>query len=290
MATSLLDWIANLLDDRDAREAFDRDPRGYAEHHGFHHLSGGDVHDALALLADRDYHGHHYPAPRDWDHSDHEHGAHYLRSYIHEHHGAFERHDTDVDNSVHQHIDTGGDRHHGWDRDDDDWGDRHHHDGGNFHQVIDNDPVVASGHGSVAAGDDIRDSTITSGDGNVIGHDNHAVTGDHDTTAFGSGDATSAHLGHTSVGDGGAVSIGGDSYGHNEDNDTSTSVHSHGSGSTAVNAAGDHGDAHQYADQHESDHSSNLHYEDDSRSDSHDDLNSHNSYDYDDSHEVNIHH
>jgi hypothetical protein len=288
MATSLLDWIADLLDDPDAREAFDRDPHGYAQHHGFHHLTSADVHDALSLLADGDYrfHGHHYPAPDHWEHHNHESGAHYLRSYIHEHHESFERHDTDIDNSVHQDIDTG--RHHGWDRDDD-WDDRHHH-GGDFHQVIDNDPVVASGDGAVATGGDIRHSTITSGDGNVVGDHNHVVTGDHNTTAFGSGDATNAHLGHTSVGDGGAVSIGGDAHGHSEDNDTSTSVHTHGSGSTAVNVAGDHGEAHQYADQHESDSSTRSHYEDDSHTDSHDDYNSHNSYDYDDSHDVDVHH
>jgi len=307
MATSLLDWISNLLNDSDARDAFDNDPRGYAAENGFHNLSGGDVHDALSLLADNDSYsnhgGYHYPAPNDWDHNSHDGGAHYLRSYINDNHESFDRGETNIDNSVHQNIDTGGDR--GWDRGRDDgrdWGrddrddsDRndhggHHNDGGDFHQVIDNDPVVASGHGSVAAGGDIRDSTITSGSGNVVGDHNQAVTGDHNTTAFGSGDATNANLGHTSVGDGGAISIGGDAHGSNTDNDTNTSVHNSGSGSTAVNVAGDHGNASQYADQHESDDSTHSNYEDSSHTDSHDDYNSHNSSDYNDSHDVDVHH
>ncbi|MDT7655514.1 MAG: hypothetical protein QOF38_229, partial [Pseudonocardiales bacterium] len=86
MATSLLDWISNLLNDSDARNAFDNDPRGYASEHGFHNLSGGDVHDALSLLADDDSYsnhgGHHYPAPHEWNHNDHDGGASYLHSYI----------------------------------------------------------------------------------------------------------------------------------------------------------------------------------------------------------------
>jgi len=310
MATPLQDWIVNLLSDRDARDAFDRDPRGYAEDHGFNDLSGGDVHDALSLLADGDYsdNDYRYPSPHEWNHNDHDSGSSYLRSYIHDNNDSWERSDsdTDIDNSVHQRIDTGSDRgdRDDWDRDRDrDWGrDRddddnrdHDHnwgrgDGGDFHQVIDNDPVVASGDGSVAAGGDIRDSTITSGDGNVIGHDNQAVTGDHNTTAFGSGDATSADLGDTRIGDGGAVSIGGNAYGHNEDNDTSTRVHSSGDGSTAVNVAGADGDANQSTDQSYHDDSSYSHYEDNSDTDSHDDYNSHNSSDYDDSHDVDVHH
>ncbi|MDT7748953.1 MAG: hypothetical protein QOD96_2615, partial [Pseudonocardiales bacterium] len=122
MATSLLDWISNLLNDSDARNAFDNDPRGYASEHGFHNLSGGDVHDALSLLADDDSysnHGHHFPAPHDWNHNDHDGGAHYLRSYINNNHESFDRGETNIDNSVHQDIDTGGRRGGGGDRDDD---------------------------------------------------------------------------------------------------------------------------------------------------------------------------
>jgi len=270
-STSLLDWLLDLLRDPDARAAFLRDPDGYLNECGFHDVSSADVHDALSVISDNDHssnhHGVHYPPPsHDYDGGS---ASHYLNSYITNNYTTIEEHNTNIDNSVHQNIDT---------------------DGGDFHQVIDNDPVVASGDGAVAAGGDIRDSTVTTGSGNVVGNHNQAVTGDGNTTAFGSGDATTADLGHTNIGDGGAVSIGGDAYGHNEDNDTSTSVHNSGSGSTAVNAAGSHGDASQSADQHESDSSIHSSYEDNSDTDSHDDVNSHNNASYDDSHDVDVHH
>jgi hypothetical protein len=276
MSTSLLDWILSLLRDPDARAAFQADPHGYASDHGFQNLSSADVHDALWLIADNASASYdhkfaaadvHYPPPPHYD--SHHDAPQYLNHYITNNYKVIDQHDTHVDNSVHQDIDTHG---------------------GDFDQTIDNDPVIASGDHSVAAGDDIRDSTVTTGDQNVIGDHNQAVTGDHDTTAFGSGDATNADLDHTRIGDGGSLSLGGDAYGHNTDNDTTTSVHSSGSGATSVNAAGDHGDAHQYADQHESDHSSHLHYEDDSRTDSHEQVGSHNDVSYDDSHDYDLHH
>jgi hypothetical protein len=301
MATTLLDWISGLLYDPSAREAFQHDPDHYAEEHGFRHLSHADVHDALSLIADGDhsYFGHHFPAPRHFEHGDHDSGAHYLRSYFHDNHDWFTEHNTEIDNSVHQRVDT-GDHDRGWNHDrgdDHDWGhdrdwgwDDNRHDGGDFHQVIDNDPVVASGRGSVAAGHDIRDSTLTSGDRNVVGDHNHAVTGDDNTTAFGSGDATRSHLSHVSTGDGGALSVGGDAHGHSTDNDTTTAVHNSGSGSTSVNAAGDHGYADQFADQHEHDDSTRSNYEDHSSNDSHNDFNSHNDAHLSDSHDYDIHH
>jgi hypothetical protein len=325
MATSLLEFISDLLRDSDARHEFRQDPERYADHHGFHNLGGADVHDALSLLADNDRwhsdHGWHVPAPGRFD-GGHEHGAHYLRGYFNDHRETFDGHDTDLDNSVHQNIDTGRDRDHDrhdddrhdndrdhdrhdndrhdndrhdngrhdnreWDRDDRDF---RHDRGGDFHQTIDNDPVVASGHGAVAAGGDIRDSTVTSGHGNVVGDHNQAATGNDNTTAFGSGDATKANLGHSNFGDGSGVSLNGNAEGHNTDNDTTTQVHSSGSGSTAVNAAGDHGYADQHADQHESDSSSHSSYENNSHTDSNDNYNSHNDSRYEDSHNTDLHH
>ena len=47
-------------------------------------------------------------------------------------------------------------------------------DGGNFNQDIGND--VAAGDGAVVAGDDIDDSTITTGDDNQVGDGNIAPT------------------------------------------------------------------------------------------------------------------
>jgi hypothetical protein len=270
-STSLLDWLLDLLRDPDARAAFLRDPDGYLNECGFHDVSSADVHDTLSLISENDYsnnhHGVHYPPP---SHDYHGGSAgHYLNSYITNNYTTIEEHNTNIDNSVHQDIDTHG---------------------GDFDQVIDNDPVVASGDGAVAAGGDIRDSTLTSGNGNVVGDGNHAVTGDGNTTAFGSGDATSADLGHTNIGDGGSLSIGGDAYGHNNESETNTNVHNSGSGDTSVNAAGSHGDASQNADQSQHDDSTHSNYEDDSRSDSHDDVNSHNSASFDDSHDLDVHH
>ena len=269
-STSLLDWLLSLLRDPDARAAFQADPQGYLNECGFDNVSSSDVHEALSVISDNDaYSNHHvhYPPPNDYHHDSNP--AHYLNNYITNNYTTIEEHNTYVDDSVHQNVDTHG---------------------GDFNQVIDNDPVIASGDGAVAAGGDIRDSTLTTGNHNVVGHDNQAVTGDGNTTAFGSGDATTADLGHTNIGDGGSLSIGGDAYGHNEHNDTTTSVHNSGSGDTSVNAAGAHGDASQYADQHESDSSTHSNYEDNSDTDSHDDVHSHNSASYDDSHDVDVHH
>jgi hypothetical protein len=67
-------------------------------------------------------------------------------------------------------------------------------------------------------------------------------------------------------------------------------VHNSGSGSTAVNAAGSHGDASQNADQHESDNATHTNYEDSSSSDSHDTIGSHNDSSYDNSHDYESHH
>jgi hypothetical protein len=67
-------------------------------------------------------------------------------------------------------------------------------------------------------------------------------------------------------------------------------VHTSGSGSTSVNAAGEHGYASELADQHESDRSTHLAYADDSRVDSHDELSSHNDTRFADSHDVDVHH
>jgi len=167
---TLLDWIMKLLGDPDARAEFTSDPDGYATRYGFPNLSSGDVHDALCLAvdcapahADKEFH---LPSPsRDHD-DDHDHnhhgggGSHYLKHYINNYETVVHR-ETIIDNSVHQKIDT---------------------DGGDFDQHLDMDPVVASGDGAVATHGDISDSTITPGNGNVIGENLHAVTGDDNTT------------------------------------------------------------------------------------------------------------
>ena len=315
MASSLLDWVAHLLRDPDARHAFEDHPHRYAEEQGFHHLSNADVHDVLNLIIDGEHqygHHHQYPAPRPWEHGRDERGADYLRSYFRDNrdhfqdHGehdevreaSFVRHNTNVDNSVHQKVDTGDHDHdrHGdrWDDprwDGDRWDDdRPDHHGGNFNQAIDNDPVVASGHHSVASGGDITGSAITASSHSVVGDNDHAATGHDNTTAFGAGDANQSNLDHVHTGHGGSLSFGGDAYGRDEHNETSTAVHNSGSGSTSVTAAGNHGYANQYADQHASDDSTRSHYSDHTISDTHNDVDSNNDSRYADNHDVDVHH
>ncbi|HTF50324.1 MAG TPA: IniB N-terminal domain-containing protein [Pseudonocardia sp.] len=271
---SLLDWIMKLLGDPDARAQFTSDPDGYASRYGFPNLSSGDVHDALCLAADcapahadKEFH---LPSPsRDHDHDDDHHGggSHYLKHYINNYETVVHR-ETIIDNSVHQKIDT---------------------DGGDFDQHLDMDPVVASGDGAVATHGDILGSTITPGNGNVIGENLHAVTGDDNTTAFGTGAANTADLGDSKFGDGGSLSIGGNALGSSTESDTRTDVRNSGDGATSVNAAGPDGHANSYADQHEADTSQHSSYEDASREDSHDSLNSHNDSQYDDSHNYQSH-
>lgn len=276
-ATSLMDWIMSLLRDPNQQAAFQADPQGYAADNGFQNLSATDVHDALCLAADNqsasyDYRGGggensvHYPPPSHPGASG-ESGARYLNNYISNNYTTVDERSTNIDNSVNERINTGG---------------------GDFSQNIHNDPVVASGDGSVAAGGDIHDSTLTTGDRNVVGQGNNAVTGNDNTTAFGSGAATNANLSNAGFGDGAAASIGGNAEGQYTSNDTTTSVQG-GDGATSVNAAGAGGSADQFADQSQTDSSTHSTYDDNSSTDSHNLANSDNTAQIDDSHNTAIH-
>lgn len=277
-STSLLDWILTLFKDPDAREAFRADPDKYAAQHGFENVSAADMQDVLCVAADSQ------PAHSDHgDHGDHSHRSdyspppshhhgeaapHYLNRYITNNYQTVEKHETNIDQSIHQNVDTHG---------------------GDFDQHIDNDPVVASGDGAVATAGDIRDSTVTPGSGNVIGDDNNADTGDGNNTAFGSGDASSTDIEHSSFGDGSSLTGNGTADGNNTSNDTHTVAHNSGSGDTSVSAAGAGGYSDAYADQHQSDNSEHSNYEDASHTDTHDAFNSHNSADLSDSHDYVTH-
>ena len=233
-STSLFELLLNLLRDPSALTAYREDPEGFLSACG--DVSPADIREALLLIQDsqeadfgRDYNtgGNHIqvppppaaPEPEPGE-SNHEAAARYLDSYVTNNY--IDDRDTTVDNSVNQQIDTGG---------------------GDFDQDIDVDSTVASGDDSVAAGDDIEDSTITTGDDNTVGDDNvtgddntvgddntdvdvdgdgsaivgdgnEAVQGDDNTTSFGDGDATSTEIdGDVTVGDGGAIAAGGDASG-----------------------------------------------------------------------------
>ena len=236
---SLLEFLRELLTNEQARDWYAEDPNAALKYYGLDDLSPADVRDALVLLEDnqtadfdRDHNtgwdgpGH---SSRNDDDNDRDHGRdddrdggrdggrdHDDDHGSDDHRAAVETinryitnnfvndRDTIVDNSTNQQIDTHG---------------------GDFDQDIDVDSVVASGDGAVAAGGDIEDSNIVSGDdnqvgdgnvrgdNNVVGDDNNVVSGDNNTTAFGDGDANNASFEDVEVGGGGAISVGGDADG-----------------------------------------------------------------------------
>jgi hypothetical protein len=235
-STSLLDLLFNLFREPEAKAAFRDDPNGYLASCGA--ISPDDVRDALVLLQDdqeadpdREYttgashtsgHGHIAPppppAPEKHDgESDHAAAVRYLNTYVTNNY--VDNRDTVIDNSVNQQIDT---------------------DGGNFDQDIDIDSTAATGDGAVAAGDDIANSDIVTGDGNQVGDGNLAgddnlvgdandvISGDDNTTAFGDGDTNRSALQDVGVNHGGALSVGatatGDYDANGSFNDTDAST------------------------------------------------------------------
>jgi hypothetical protein len=262
-STSLIEMLLNLLRDPSALAAYREDPDGFLSSCG--DVSPEDVRESLILLQDnqdadfsRDYNtgGNQIqvppppPAPRpEPGESDHEAAVRYLNTYITENH--IDDRDTITDNSINQQIDTGG---------------------GDFDQDIDIDSTVASGEGAVAAGDDIEDSEIVtgndntvgddnvSGENNVVGDGNETVNGDDNTTSFGDGDATSAEIdGDVTVDDGSSLAIGGNSSvdsSDNSDDDTYTdnsdnSVEDSFNTETETTDNSDHSDDDTYTDNSE---------------------------------------
>ncbi|MFP5069213.1 hypothetical protein ACLFMI_06060 [Pseudonocardia nantongensis] len=209
------------------RDYFADDPAAALEEHGLGHLTAEDVRDAAVLLQDNDTvsFDRSYDTGFDWEsgnagwawrpaaeggqqhdgghresgHHDGGHGAEHVRTHVTDNHFTYnvDDRDTIVDNSINQNIDT---------------------DGGDFRQDIDTNSVVASGDGAVAAGRDISDSTITTGNDNLVGDGNQVVDGDDNTTAFGTGDALST--GDIALDEGSAFSIGGNATGNDSVNDS----------------------------------------------------------------------
>ncbi|MCE3555187.1 IniB N-terminal domain-containing protein [Pseudonocardia sp. RS11V-5] len=211
----LLKLIGNDQESRDLQQDFRDDPHGTLRDAGLEDLTAEDVHDALVLIQDNDTASfdrnydtgsnhlvaaaaapHHGGGHHEGDHDGHKGAVDYINRYVTNNY--VDDRDTVVDNSVNQHIDT---------------------DGGDFRQTIDTDVVTASGDGAVAAGGDIEDSTITTGNGNIVGDGNDVVRGDGNTTAFGNGSATSTNVGgDVTVDDGSAFATGGSASVDNSDN------------------------------------------------------------------------
>ncbi|OLT02590.1 hypothetical protein BJF90_29040 [Pseudonocardia sp. CNS-004] len=228
---TIMEFLQQLFSSEEAREAFQENPEQALDDAGLGHLSADDVSDALTMMHDdsqsadfsREYNGGdnevNIAAPAPVEHHDggSESAAEYITKYVTENYITNEG-DTITDNSVNQQIDTGG---------------------GDFDQNIDIDSTVASGDGAVAAGDDIEDSTIATGDGNtigdgntsvdvegggsaIVGDGNASVIGDGNTSGFGDGDVSSTEIdGNVSVDDGSSFAIGGsssvDSSDHSDD-------------------------------------------------------------------------
>jgi hypothetical protein len=228
---NLLELLLNLLRDP---SAYREDPEGFLSSCG--DVSPEDIREALILLQDRqdaDFgrvyntggnHVVHVPPPPpaaapEPGESNQEAAVRYLDTYVTNNYVTNEG-DQIEDNSVNIQADTDG-------------GDF------NFSQDVDDHSVTASGEGAVAAGGDIEDSTITSGDGNtigdgntnvevdgngtaVVGDGNQTVTGEGNTAGFGEGDVSSTEIdGNVNVDDGSSFAIGGsstvDSSDHSDD-------------------------------------------------------------------------
>ena len=216
---TLIDFIRELLglEGQDKaiqlRDYFEQNPHAALQEYGLGHLSPEDVHDAIVLFQDNDtvsfdrnydtgsnwlgsWGGH--DGGIDWGKVGvHTAGSEQWREHVTNNHvtNNIDDRDTILDQSVNQNVDTHG---------------------GDFTQSIDNNSVNATGDGSVAAGGDIKGSTITTGDGNVVGNENQVVNGDGNTTAFGSGSAVKG----VSVEGGSAFSVNGDASGDSSTNDS----------------------------------------------------------------------
>jgi hypothetical protein len=285
---SLLEFLRSLIFDDEARQEFADDPERALDDAGLGHLSAEDVRDALEIMHDdsqdadfsREYNtgGNeiHIAAPGPVHDGDS--AADYIRNFVTNNYITNEG-DTITDNSISQQIDTHG---------------------GDFDQDIDVDSVVASGDGAVAAGDDIEDSTITTGNHNVIGDNNisghgntsisgdgnAAVIGDGNTTSFGDGDASSTDIdGDVNVDDGSSFAVGGSSSVDNsnyEDNDTDINIDDHSTNDSNNTTTDWHDESDNSSHSSYDDHSSYSNYEDNSERSSYEDNSSesHDSHDH----------
>jgi hypothetical protein len=215
-ASNLIDLILRLLKDPAALAEFEQNPDAVLAACGATTVSPEDVHDALVLADDdkddddnnnkNDNGGHHHhvpppPHPHAGE-SDHDAAVRYIKEYVTNNY--VDDRDTNIDNSVNQQI---------------------HTDGGDVDQLIRTTSTTASGDGAVATAGDIDGSQVTTGNGNQIGDDNirgdgnvqgegnEVVSGDHNTTAFGTGAAGSTSIDHASVDDGSALSVSGPATG-----------------------------------------------------------------------------
>ena len=236
LASTLLDFILGLLRDEEAAKAFDEDPEAALAAAGFPDVDPATVHALMPVMADSSPAAYARPhAGRDDD--DKGHGGHHDPKPVRDEdcdkddgHWHEVWHDDDCDDDVVK--DHGGhDRDHGGHKGQDYAG--HGQEAAVIHnvryvennyshtdvdvdienaiwagagsQVVTGDDNVVAGGGSVAAGDDIEDSTIHTGDsdddtlnvnsGNTINSGNVIGNEDNDTTNTNSGNTTTTNNG-----------------------------------------------------------------------------------------------
>ena len=224
---TLLEFLRELMVNEQARDLYAANPEATLSQYGLDNLSPSDVHDALVLIEDNEtaqYTAGHYdaqfatppPVPVSYTGSEHQAAVEYINRYVDNTYTADR--DSITDNSMEQEVRNSG----------------------IFDQEVDVDSLVASGDGSVAAGEGITGSTVVSGDenqvgagnlsgdNNVVGTGNDTIGGDCNTAAFGDGDANRSALEDVGVSHGGALSVGstatatGDYDANDSFNDTDT--------------------------------------------------------------------
>jgi hypothetical protein len=172
MATSLLDFILNLLRNDDAKAAFVANPDKALAEAGLSEVCSEDVSDAMAYVAEyhpvtfvgnREYHLASDPGPGDSPHPISHHApepphaspVHQLEYVTNNYAYNTDSHNTVIDKSVNQNI----------------WNE------GTLNQRFDDHSVTATDH-SVAAGGDIN-GTVTNGNHNLVGDGNEVGNTSH---------------------------------------------------------------------------------------------------------------
>ncbi|MBW0116562.1 hypothetical protein [Pseudonocardia abyssalis] len=195
LSATIMEFLNNIFGDPAERAAFLADPEGFLADNGLDDLSCADFDDAIVAFVENNGRddvnlGGTFTntVPRDGE-SDHEAIARHLTEIVHNYGDTYiTNEDNDVynDQSFNGTVIADGD------------------------VTFDNDIVSASGDGAVAAGDDIEDSNIVTGDDNIIGNGNQVGDG-----AFGAGSVA----GDVNVDDGGAyASNGSNASGSQDDN------------------------------------------------------------------------
>lgn len=205
LSATLMEFLNNLFGNEEERTAFLANPSDYLAEHGLDDLSCADFDDAIVAFVENNGRGDvdlggsfHNTVPQHGE-SDHDAIVKHLTEIVHNYGDTYiTNEDNDVynDQSFNGTVIADGD------------------------VTFDNDIVSASGDGAVAAGDDIEDSNIVTGDDNIIGNGNQVGDG-----AFGAGSVA----GGVNVDDGGAFANNGstasgsqddNSQDNDQDNDT----------------------------------------------------------------------